>query len=125
MSTLLSGLCVLVVEDHSDSRDMLEEGLSFLGARVITVATAEAAVGRLVDADVVVTDYAMPGHTGVWLLNQIQALPRTIPTILLSGFAAIQVPAVADAAFTLKILKPIDPLELGRQVALVVGRSPE
>jgi hypothetical protein len=52
-------------------------------------------------------------------------LPRAIPTILLSGFAAIQVPAVAEAPFTLKILKPIDPLELGRQVALVMGRSPK
>jgi hypothetical protein len=59
------------------------------------------------------------------LLKQIQALPRAIPTILLSGFAAIQVAAVAEAPFTLKILKPIDPLELGRQVALVMGRSPK
>ena len=123
MSTPLSGLCVLVVEDHSDSRDMLEESLSFMGAKVITVATAEAAVGRLAEADMVVTDYAMPGHSGVWLLEQVLAVPRAIPTILLSGFSAIQVPAVAEAPFTLKLLKPIDPLELGWQIVLVMGRA--
>src|SRR5947207_2491059 len=123
MAESLAGIRVLVVEDHSDSRDMLEEALQFLGATVISVMTAEAAVGRVADADVVVTDYALPGHNGVWLLDQIKGSPRPVPTILVSGFAASQVKAVADGLFALKILKPVDPFELGRQIASILRQA--
>ena len=102
---------------------MLEEALQFLGATVISVMTAEAAVGRVADADVVVTDYALPGHNGVWLLDQIKGSPRPVPTILVSGFAASQVKAVADGLFALKILKPVDPFELGRQIASILRQA--
>lgn len=124
MAEALNRVRVLVVEDHTDSRDMLEQALQFLGAQVIAVSTAEAAAARLADADIVVTDYALPGHNGVWLLEQIGASRPGIPAILLSGFAASQVPAVAAAPFTLRILKPIDPLELGRRIATVLERTP-
>src|SRR5258707_10754648 len=120
MAESLTGIRVLVVEDHSDSRDMLEQALGFLGATVITVMTAEAAATRLADADVVVTDYALPGHDGIWLLGQITGSPRPVPAILVSGFAASQVQAVADSPFALKLLKPVDPFELRRQIALVM-----
>lgn len=103
---------------------MLEESLRFLSASVITVATAEAAMARLGEVDVVVTDYALPGgHDGVWLLEQMRTEAPGVPAILLSGYAASQVQAVADAPFALKLLKPIDPLELARQVGLVLGRT--
>jgi CheY-like chemotaxis protein len=123
MASLLDGVRVIVVEDHADSGDILEQSLSFLGATVIAVTTAEAAAARLEEADVVVTDYALPGHDGVWLLERINASALGIPAILLSGFAASHVQAVADAPFALKLLKPIDPLELGRQIGIVLGRS--
>ena len=122
MNTPLNGLCVLVVEDHSDSRDMFEQALAYLGATVITAATAEAGLARLQEADVLVTDDALPGHDGVWLLERAHTVKPQMPVFLLSGFAASQVPAVAAAAFTLKILKPIDPLELGWQMALAMDR---
>ena len=123
MATPLSGLCVLLIEDHSDSRDMFEQSLAFLGANVITAPTAEAGLGRIQGVDVVVTDLALPGHDGVWLLERVRAV-KDIPVVLVSGYAASQVPAVAAAPFTLKILKPIDPLELGWQIALALGRGP-
>lgn len=123
MADPLAGIRVLVVEDHSDSRNMLEEALEFLGATVIAVTTAEAAAARLADTDVVVTDYALPGHDGIWLLDQIDGSPRPVPTILVSGFAASQIKAVADAAFARKILKPVDPFELGRQIGLVMRQA--
>src|SRR4051794_18628543 len=121
---VLAGIRILVVEDHSDSRDMLEEALVFLGASVISVAMAEAAAARLGEADVVVTDYALPGHDGVWLLEQIKASALGIPVILVSGYAPSQIPTVAAAPFVLKLLKPIDPLDLGRQMGGVGGRGP-
>ena len=124
MAESLAGIRILVVEDHSDSRDMLREALGFFGATVITLETAEAAAGRLADVDVVVTDYALPGHNGLWLLDQITRSPRPVPTILVSGFAASQIKGIADALFALKILKPVDPFELGRQIASVLRQAP-
>jgi len=123
MPDSLAGIRVLVVEDHTDSRDMLEEALQFLKATVTTARTAEAAAARLAEADVVVTDYALPGHDGIWLLDQINSCVRPVPVILVSGFAATQVPAVAEAVFALKLLKPVDPFELGRQIALVMRQG--
>jgi CheY-like chemotaxis protein len=120
----LTGVRVLVVEDHSDSRDMLEEALHFLGATVITARSAEAAVTLLAEADVVTTDYALPGHDGVWLFEQVQQSRLGIPVILMSGFAASQIQAVDDTPFTLKLLKPIDPLELGRLIGMLMRRPP-
>jgi CheY-like chemotaxis protein len=122
MTTPLSGLCVLVVDDHSDSRDIFEHCFAHLGARVIAVSTAEAGLARIAEADVLVTDYLLPGRDGVWLLEQARAV-KELPVVLVSGFTGSQVPAVAAAPFTLKILKPIDPLELGWQIALVMGRA--
>ena len=122
MPTPLSGLRVLLVEDHSDSRDMFEESLAYLGAKVITAPTAEAGLARIAEVDVVVTDFALPGHDGIWLLEQIRAATN-VPVVLVSGFAASHIPAMAAAPFTLKLLKPIDPLELGGQIALLMGRG--
>src|SRR5256885_8371016 len=100
----LAGIRVLVVEDHTDSRDMLAEALAFLEASVITVITAEAGAARLADADIVVTDYALPGHDGIWLLDEINGSSRPIPAILVSGFAASQVQAGAAPVFPPNIL---------------------
>lgn len=119
----MSGIRVLVVDDDADGRDILEQAFSFMGATVVTVPTADAAAGRLAEADMIVTDYALPGKDGVWLLQHIKASVPALPVILLSGFAASQIPAVAAAPFALKILKPVDPLELGQQIAALLGRS--
>jgi CheY-like chemotaxis protein len=122
MAEPLTGLRVLVVEDHSDSRDVLDQALSFMGAIVITVATAEDALSDLDRADVVITDFALPGKDGAWLLDRVKASRRPVPVILVSGFAATQVPAVAHAEFALKLLKPIDPWDLAREIVTLLDR---
>ena len=71
---------ILVVEDHRDSREILEEMLRFYGATVWTVSTAREAFALLPGADIVVTDYALPpGQDGVWLLEQVNREPRPVP----------------------------------------------
>ena len=63
----LNGVRVLVVEDHEDSRIVLEQCLRLDGASVAAAATAQEAVTLLDQQafDLVVTDYAMPGATRV------------------------------------------------------------
>ena len=123
MTDILTGVRVVVVEDHADSRDVLEQMLRFSGARVTSVGTARAALGILTDVDIVLTDLSMPGEDGIWLLDQVNAQPRPVPVIVITGFAETQDPRLAGAPFARKLLKPIDPWELCQIVAEVLQRG--
>lgn len=117
---LLAGVRILVVDDHEDSRDLLEQAFAFLGADVTTAVTAEDALHSVPGADVVVTDFSLKGADGAWLLTQINFSARPIPVVLLSGFVDTQTPAIADAPFALKLLKPIDPMDLAKRLIALV-----
>lgn len=110
---ILAGLRILVVDDHADTRDLFQEAFAFLGAKVIATKSAEDALQSLAHADVVVTDFALPGKGGAWLLAQVNASARPIPVVLVSGYSTA---AVAEAPFALKLLKPVDPWDLARAI---------
>jgi CheY-like chemotaxis protein len=119
---LLAGLRIVVVDDHEDSRDLLQQAFAFLGAEVTVAATAEEAMQSIANADVVVTDFALKGNDGAWLLEQVNASPRPIPVVLFSGFVETQFAAMADAPFVLKLLKPIDPMDLAKKIRAILVR---
>jgi CheY-like chemotaxis protein len=120
----LNGIRVVVVEDHGDSREILEEMLRAYGAVVMTVSTASDALAIAPDADIILTDFALPpGEDGVWLLEQVNTGPRPIPVILVSGFSEHQDARLAAAPFARKLLKPVDPEQLCEIVATVL-RTP-
>jgi CheY-like chemotaxis protein len=122
MAELLTGIRVVIAEDHDDTRDILEQVLGHLGATVTAVALASEALGMVGAADIIVTDFSMPGEDGVWLLEQVNEHPRPIPVIMVSGFAEGQVPRLAEAPFARKLLKPVDPWRLA-EVIFEVLRS--
>jgi CheY-like chemotaxis protein len=113
----LSGVRVLVVEDHDDSRDMLEQALAHVGALVVASPSADEALAHLGEVDIVVTDIAMPGHDGFWLLGEVQRRQGSTPVIAVSGHADLQVKALREAAFVRVLRKPIDPWVLCSEVA--------
>ena len=124
MRDTLAGIRVLVVEDHSDSRDILEQMLRFCGAVVSTASTAVDALAAVPLADIIVTDFALPpAEDGVWLLEQVNQLPRRIPVVLVSGFSEHHDERLAAAPFALKLLKPIEPEKLCEEIARVLRRS--
>jgi len=121
MRNTLTGVRVVVVEDHGDSREILEEMLRFCGAIVTTAATALDALAAVPDADILVTDFALPpGEDGVWLLEQVNGHRQPIPVILVSGFAENQDRRLAAAPFARKLLKPIEPERLCEEIAKVL-----
>jgi CheY-like chemotaxis protein len=113
----LAGIRVLVVEDHDDSRDLLEQVLEHVGALVIASPSADEALEHLGQVDVVVTDIAMPGHDGFWLLHEVQWRYASTPVIAVSGYSDLQEKALREAAFARVLRKPIDPWVLCREVA--------
>lgn len=118
----LRGVHVLLVEDHRDTRDVYEQVLTALGAVVMATSGADAAVPHLPEADVVVTDIAMPDRDGVWLLEKARKKVPDVPVIAVSGHVPERSARIANAAFDLLLLKPVDPWKLGADVVAVLRK---
>lgn len=107
VSQNLSRARILVVEDQDDVRRLLVTALEIDGHDVDEAANALDGLQRLQDGeyDLVLSDYAMPGGTGTWMLTEAQKRG------LLTDTAALIVTAYPDArelAHLAVIPKPID-----------------
>jgi signal transduction histidine kinase/CheY-like chemotaxis protein len=117
----LDGLRVLVVDDHSDAREVLGVVLRERGAQVHlagSVAEALDVMGRAV-IDVVVSDLAMPGADGYDLIAAVRAARGTaVPAVALTAYAGGDVRERAIAAgFAAHATKPMDPDDLVELIA--------
>lgn len=87
----LHGVHVVLVEDNADARNIIRRVLEHCGAMVTVAATARAALRRLRAMPgrphVLVSDIALPGGDGYWLLRQVRALGRltTLPAIAITA----------------------------------------
>jgi CheY-like chemotaxis protein len=77
---------LLLVEDHADVREALAEFLSSEGFTVVGCESAEEGLTALeaADYDALVTDYALPGEDGAWLVAAAREkgrLPRTVAMV--------------------------------------------
>jgi len=112
-----------VVDDHDDILEMFDLALGFCGATVITARTAREALAVADEADVIVTDLLLAGEDGIWLLDQVNARPRLIPVLVVSGVREADHPRLASAAFARKLLKPVDPMDVATHIADVLRGS--
>lgn len=83
---------ILVVDDHEDMRDFLQEILVEQGYRTAIAASADEALERLASREfhLVITDIKMPGMDGVGLLEQIKSSKGFSPfVILITAFGDI------------------------------------
>ncbi|AKF10488.1 ATP-binding protein [Sandaracinus amylolyticus] len=125
---LLEGARVLLVEDDPDSREAVREGLRSSGAMVDAADAAEPALALLDRGryDVLVSDIGMPGHDGWWLMREVRraaAQYSRIPAIAISGFVREEdARASSEAGFDRHVGKPLDPIELAREIARMIGR---
>jgi CheY-like chemotaxis protein len=107
-------LTVLVVDDDllvsAGTAAMLED----LGHRVVEASSGTQALEALRSGapriDVVITDHAMPGMTGLELARRIQETFPRMPIILASGYAEAQ--ELADYGAVPRLAKPFRQSEL-------------
>ncbi|HEX6045619.1 MAG TPA: response regulator [Pyrinomonadaceae bacterium] len=115
----LEGITVLLVEDESDTRDMLTTILHECGARVVAVESAQDALSCIENElpNIILSDIGMRGENGYDLIKQIRSLPPekggTIPAVALTAYAGPSDRRRAlVAGFHVHLAKPVEPDEL-------------
>ncbi len=126
----IKGVRVLVVDDETDARSLVQRLLEGCQAVVTAAESAKEAVELLQGRrfDVLVCDIGMPGEDGYSLIKRIRSLGAAsggaIPAIALTAYARVddRVKAIA-AGFQMHIAKPVEPVELITMVAAAAGRT--
>jgi CheY-like chemotaxis protein len=127
----LSDLCILVVDDDKDTREILRFILEREAAQVIAVSTVEEAVEeyKRLSPDVVLADIGMPQANGYALISLIRAHDkpsgRSAPVIALTGYTSSADRLTAFAAgFQRYISKPFDPADIIEAIVASTGKGP-
>jgi len=103
---------VLVVEDYSDSRQMLKLLLEGMDYRVLAAATGKEAVTIAAnnDIDLVLTDFNLPDFTGATVVRRLRQLnghSKHVPIIMLTAFEGYEYRKLAtEAGCDAFIVKP-------------------
>ncbi|MEK6321671.1 MAG: response regulator [Acidobacteriota bacterium] len=124
----LAGLCVMIVDDELDARELLVAMLEQRGAEVIAVSSAAEALELLSHPsngsfpDVLVSDIGMPGVDGIDLITKVRAMEPErggrIPAIALTAYARDEDRArVLAAGFQRHVAKPVEPPILATTIA--------
>ena len=118
----LDGLSTLVLDDNVDTCDVLRHILTAAGATVRTAHSVRDGIAALEkeSADVVLTDLAMPGESGLVFIEYIRKSIGTVgrvPVIVLSACAFdADKEAAIKAGASLFVPKPFRPSEVVRSV---------
>ena len=118
----LDGLSALVVDDNQDTCEVLKQILLAAGASVRTATSVKDGVALLGESppDIVLTDLAIPGESGLVLIETIRNASSGmshIPIIVLSACAfENDRQAALNAGASLFIAKPFKPVEIIRNV---------
>lgn len=114
------GAQILVVDDDGSVRTLIELALHRQGHEVLLAVDADAALTIAADEsrsiDLLLTDYTMPGRSGLQLAVDIRALRPDIAIILMSGWRMDQPPTGVPGPGVEVLEKPFDLTGLARAV---------
>jgi signal transduction histidine kinase/ActR/RegA family two-component response regulator len=126
----LKDLRLLIVDDESDARELLKLMLEHCRAKVETAASAIEAFEKLKHNkfDVLISDIAMPGEDGYWLITKIRQLPNDlggrIPAIAVTAHARKKDRKYSlSKGFDFFLAKPFEPDELLTLIVELVRRT--
>ena len=126
---ILTGLQILVVDDDPDILELFSTALTACGGEVTATDNASDGLALAIRTQphVIVSDIAMMGEDGYWLIRRLRELPpemlTRVPVIAATAYGREHSRArVFAAGFTEHLQKPVDPEQLCRTVAKVAGR---
>jgi DNA-binding NtrC family response regulator len=117
MEQQVSGL-VLVVDDDEGVRRVLTRWVAEMGYTVHASADADGAldVMREHPIDVALVDVRMPGHDGIWLLDQVRRLFPEIATVLATGLMELDPMVTLRPGVVGYIVKPFNREDLAQVI---------
>lgn len=84
-------LRVLLIDDHPEVREATAAMLRDLGHETVEVASGSEAIaildGRESEFDVLITDYAMPRHSGTEVVRLARKARADLPAVIITGYA--------------------------------------
>jgi PAS domain S-box-containing protein len=127
----LEGVRVMVVDDESDTREMLRIMIGQLGAEVRACGSSEEAMEVLSNwnPDVIVSDIEMPGEDGYELIRKVRLSEakrggRKVPAVALTAYGRVEDRLRAlSAGYQMHVAKPVEPAELAMVIASLATRS--
>jgi CheY-like chemotaxis protein len=128
----LNDLSILVVEDDTDTRELLRLILEGQGAKVRTASSVPEALTAYDEnrPHVLVADIGMPEYNGYTLIGRVRARDRErgnsiVPAIALTAYAtAIDRDTMLTAGFQIHMPKPFDPNQLVSVIADLAVQYP-
>lgn len=110
---------ILVVDDNRQLREMIRAGLEILGYRVTVAADVQEARRQLQERahSLVLSDYEMPGGSGLQLLDYVTEVYPHLPFIMLTAHREAELARRAISTGAVDFLaKPFALSELGRVI---------
>jgi len=112
---------ILLVDDDSLIASSTRLLLESIGHRVVDATSAENAIEVLeteTEIDLVMTDYAMPGMTGLELATYVRRFRPELPVLLVTGFADLPTGALPNIA---RLSKPYRQTQLEEHLAALLA----
>lgn len=109
---------VLVVDDEQDIRDSLKELMEGVLDGVEVIASSSGQEALLVldthEVDLIISDYKMPGMSGIEFLTTARHRVPGVPRVLLTAFPDLElaIRAVNEARIDFFLTKPVDPMTI-------------
>ncbi|HEV8379266.1 MAG TPA: ATP-binding protein [Tepidisphaeraceae bacterium] len=126
----MKGVRVMIVDDNTDSINLVKHLLEQCGVSVSGCASGEECLARLPawHPDVLISDIGMPGMDGYSMMRELRALPAEkggqTPAVALTAFARSEDRRRAMlAGFDMHVSKPVEPGELVAVVARMARRT--
>ncbi len=116
-----TGLRLLLIEDHEDTAQVMQNVLRQMGHQVETCATVATACEKLKQSefDILLSDIGLPDGTGIDFIKAARQICQT-PAVALTGYGmAEDVERCLQAGFDEHLTKPIDIERLQKTLAAV------
>jgi DNA-binding NtrC family response regulator len=115
---------IVLIEDDEALRESLKEYLESKGYAVVTAARGEEGIAHVdAETEVVITDYKLPGQSGLDVLREVRRRNPGTEVIIVTGFGSIDsaVEAMKEGAYHY-VTKPVNPTVLVRILGELIHR---
>lgn len=111
----MNNYSILIIDDEDTQRNILSGYLKKKGFRIFSASSGEEGIGIVKNnpVDIILSDYKMPGKTGLGVLEEVKQINPEISFVILTAFGTVEnaVKAMQLGAYDY-ISKPVDLTEL-------------